>query len=163
MKKPPVEGRAGLLVYCNVTLTSNSTEDTKEIGYRLAKLLRPGSVVGLYGELGSGKTIFVKGMARAFGIQERDIMSASFTIIAEYDTIPKFNHIDLYRIEKGSELEELGLWDYLGDDNVSVIEWAEKVESELPGDTVKVRLKPAGENMRQITIEGDDEKYWNNL
>jgi len=146
-----------------MTFTSNSADDTKAIGYRLGKLLRPGSVVGLYGELGSGKTIFVKGIARAFGIHERDIMSASFTIIAEYNTVPQFNHIDLYRIEKESELEELGLRDHLGDDTVSVIEWAEKVEHELPDDTITVRLRPIGENIREITIEGNDEKYWNNL
>ena len=146
-----------------MTFTSNSVDDTKTIGYRLGKILRPGSVVGLYGELGSGKTIFVKGIARAFGIDERDIMSASFTIIAEYKTVPPFYHIDLYRIEKESELEELGLWDYLGNDSVSVIEWAEKVEQALPDDTISVRLKSTGETMREITIEGDHETHWNNL
>ena len=146
-----------------MTFTSKSSDDTKTIGYRLGKLLRPGNVVGLYGELGSGKTIFVKGIARAFGIHERDIMSASFTIIAEYNTVPHFNHIDLYRIEKASELEELGLWDHIGDDTVSVIEWAEKIDYALPDDTVKVRFRSLGENMREITIEGRDEKNWNNL
>jgi len=146
-----------------MTFTSNSPDDTKTIGYRLGKLLRPGTVVGLYGELGSGKTIFVKGIARAFGIQERDIMSASFTIIAEYNTVPHFNHMDLYRIERESELEELGLWDHIGEDTVSVIEWAEKVDNSLPGDTVRVRLRSLGNNMREITVEGIDEKDWNNL
>jgi tRNA threonylcarbamoyladenosine biosynthesis protein TsaE len=146
-----------------MTFTSNSADDTKTIGYRLGKILRPGNVVGLYGELGSGKTIFVKGIARAFGIHERDIMSASFTIIAEYNTVPQFNHIDLYRIQTESELEELGLWDHLGDDSVSVIEWAEKVGHELPDNTIRVRLRSIGENIREIIIEGDDEEDWNNL
>jgi len=144
-------------------LISNSPDDTKAIGYRLGKNLKAGSVVGLYGELGSGKTTVVKGIAHAFGIHERDIMSASFTIIAEYDTVPRFNHIDLYRIEKESELDELGLWEYIGTDTVSVIEWAEKVEHALPDDTITVRIKSTGENMREITIEGDDEEHWNNL
>lgn len=146
-----------------MTFTSNSPDDTKTIGFRLGKLLKPGSVVGLYGELGSGKTIFAKGVARAFGIPEREIMSASFMIIAEYDTVPHFNHIDLYRIEKDSELEELGLWDHIGSGTVSVIEWAEKVEHELPDDTIRVRLRSLGENMREITVEGKDEKNWNHL
>jgi tRNA threonylcarbamoyladenosine biosynthesis protein TsaE len=160
-----VEGKVDLLVDCNVlmTFTSNSTDETKAIGYRLGKLLRPGSVVGLYGELGSGKTVFVKGIARAFGIHERDIMSASFTIITQYNTVPQFNHIDLYRIEKESELEEIGLWDYIGNGSVSVIEWAEKVEQELPDDTITVRLRPIEDNIREIIIEGDNEEYWNNL
>ena len=146
-----------------MTFTSNSSDDTKTIGYRLGKLLRPGNVVGLYGELGSGKTIFVKGIARAFGIHERDIMSASFTIISEYNTVPHFNHIDLYRIEKASELEELGLWDHIGDDTVSVIEWAEKVDHALPDDTVRVRFRSLGDTTREITVEGKNEKNWNNL
>jgi tRNA threonylcarbamoyladenosine biosynthesis protein TsaE len=146
-----------------MTFTSNSPDDTRTIGYRLGKLLRPGNVVGLYGELGSGKTVFVKGIARAFGIHEREIMSASFTIIAEYNTVPKFNHIDLYRIERGSELEELGLWDHTGGDTVSVIEWAEKVDHVLPEDTVRVRFKSLGNDTREIIVEGRDEKNWNNL
>ncbi len=146
-----------------MTFISNSPDDTKTIGHRLGKLLRRGNVVGLYGELGTGKTIFVKGIASAFGIDEREIMSASFTIISEYNTTPHFNHVDLYRIEKASELEELGLWDQLGDDMVSVIEWAEKVEHELPDDTIKVRFKSLGENSREITVEVRDEKHWNNM
>lgn len=146
-----------------MTFTSNSSNDTKIIGYKIGKLLRPGSVVGLYGELGSGKTILVKGIARAFGIKERDIMSASFTIIAEYNTTPHFNHIDLYRIERESEIDEIGLWDYIRKDTISVIEWAEKIDKELPSDTIRVRLKSLGENIREITIEGKDEKHWNNM
>jgi tRNA threonylcarbamoyladenosine biosynthesis protein TsaE len=146
-----------------MTFTSNSSDDTKIIGYQIGKLLRPGNVVGLYGELGSGKTIFVKGIARALGINEREIMSASFTIIAEYNTIPYFNHIDLYRIEKEAELDEIGLWDHIRNDTISVIEWAEKIDKELPHDTIKVRLKSLGANIREITVEGRDEKHWNNL
>jgi tRNA threonylcarbamoyladenosine biosynthesis protein TsaE len=146
-----------------MTFTSNSPDDTRTIGYRLGKLLRLGNVVGLYGELGSGKTIFVKGIARAFGIHEREIMSTSFTIIAEYNTVPKFNHIDLYRIERESELEELGLWDHIGGNTVSVIEWAEKVDHVLPDDTVRVRFKSFGNDKREIIVEGRDEKNWNNL
>ena len=82
---------------------------------------------------------------------------------SEYNTVPHFNHIDLYRIEKGSELEELGLWDHIGYDTVSVIEWAEKVEHGLPDDTVRVRFRSLGDNMREITIKGKNEKNWNNL
>ena len=70
------------------------------IGFRLGNLLRPHSVVCLYGELGAGKTTFVKGIAQALGISDRDITSASFTIIAEYDSEIPLYHIDLYRLEK---------------------------------------------------------------
>ena len=146
-----------------MTFTSNSSDETKNIGYQIGKLLRPGNVVGLYGELGSGKTMLIKGIARALGINEREIMSASFTIIAEYNTIPHFNHIDLYRVEKESELDEIGLWDHIRNDTISVIEWAEKIDKELPHDTIRVRLKSLGVNIREITVEGKDEKHWNNM
>ena len=144
---------------------SKGPDDTKEIGFRLGRLLQPGDVVGLYGELGTGKTIMVKGIARAFGIDEREIVSASFTIISGYDTTPPFVHIDLYRIEEAEEpeLDELGLWEYMGGDSIAVIEWAEKAERWLPEDTIKVTFNPIGELTREITIEGIDEKDWNNL
>lgn len=144
---------------------SKGPDDTKETGFRLGRLLQPGDVVGLYGELGTGKTIMVKGIARAFGIDEREIVSASFTIISGYDTTPPFVHIDLYRIEEaeGLELDELGLWEYMGGDCVAVIEWAEKAERWLPEDSIKVIFNPIGELTREITIEGIDEKDWNNL
>ena len=142
---------------------SRSPHETIDIGFRLGKSLRSGDVIGLYGELGAGKTTMVKGIARAFGIDDREIVSASFTIIAEYHTTPPFSHIDLYRIEKDDELAELGLWDHIGEDSVSVIEWAEKAEKGLPEDIIKVRLKSIDEHMREITIEGEDEKNWDNL
>ncbi|MEW6162548.1 MAG: tRNA (adenosine(37)-N6)-threonylcarbamoyltransferase complex ATPase subunit type 1 TsaE [Nitrospirota bacterium] len=142
---------------------SKGPDETKEIGFRLGRLLRPGDVVGLYGELGSGKTTLVKGIAKALGIEDKDIVSASFTIIAEYNTTPPFSHIDLYRIEKDSELDDIGLWDQIGSDSISVIEWAEKAEGRLPEKMIKVRLKSLGEEMREITIEGRNEKDWDNL
>ena len=144
---------------------SKGPDDTKEIGFRLGRLLQPGDVVGLYGELGTGKTVMVKGIARAFGIDEREIVSASFTIISGYDTTPPFVHIDLYRIEEAEEpeLDELGLWEYMGGNSIAVIEWAEKAERWLPEDTIKVTFNPIGELTRDITIEGIDEKDWNNL
>ena len=142
---------------------SKGPDETRDIGFMLGRLLKRGDVVGLYGELGSGKTTMAKGIGKALGIDEKDIVSASFTIIAEYDVIPRFCHIDLYRIEKKSELDELGLRDQLGNDGISVIEWAEKADGELPEDMIKVRLKSVGGNIREIAIEGLDEKNRDNM
>lgn len=142
---------------------SKGPEETKNIGFRLGKRLKPGDVVGLYGELGSGKTTMVKGIAAAFGIDEREVMSASFTIISEYVTKPVFAHIDLYRIEDASELSGIGLWDQIGGDGISVIEWPEKAEKFLPGDMVRVMLKSINEQVREITIEGINENDRDNL
>jgi len=145
------------------TYISNGPDETKEIGFRLGSLLRPGDVVGLYGELASGKTTLVKGIAKAFGIEDKDIVSASFTIITEYNTTPPFSHMDLYRIEKDTELDEVGFWDHIRGDGISVIEWAEKAERGLPEEMIKIRLKSLNGEIREITIEGKDAKDWDNI
>jgi tRNA threonylcarbamoyladenosine biosynthesis protein TsaE len=142
---------------------SKSPDDTKEIGLRLGRLLQPGDVVGLYGELGSGKTTMVKGIARAFGVEERDVVSASFTIVTEYASAPPFVHIDLYRIEDLGELDDLGIWENIGGEAVTVIEWAQKAEKWFPEDIIKVRIDSSGEETREISLEGIDEEDRNNL
>ncbi|MBI5408809.1 MAG: tRNA (adenosine(37)-N6)-threonylcarbamoyltransferase complex ATPase subunit type 1 TsaE [Nitrospirae bacterium] len=134
-------------------LLSKSESETRDIGARLGKKLKRGDVVCLYGELGSGKTTMVKGVATAFGIREKDITSASFTIIAEYDVPVPFYHIDLYRVTH-EDISSLGLHEYLGADGVSVIEWAERAESEIPEKSIKVRLSHIEDNLREIEIEG---------
>lgn len=144
-------------------LTSNSPSDTEEIGQRLGKVLKAGDVVCLYGDLGSGKTTMVKGMASYFGISSRDVTSASFTVIAEYPVNPPFYHIDLYRIKSRDDLESTGIWDIVGGDGVSVIEWSEKLGNDYKKSVIKVFLKEPGEFIREIIIEGIDEKTWNNL
>jgi tRNA threonylcarbamoyladenosine biosynthesis protein TsaE len=134
-------------------LQSNSDAETREIGHRLGERLKRGDVVCLYGELGAGKTTMVKGIASAFGINERDITSASYTIIAEYNVSIPFYHIDLYRLSP-AEVPELGLRDYLGADGIAVIEWAERAEEEVPEQSVRVILHHKEENTREIEIKG---------
>lgn len=136
-------------------LLSKNESETIQIGQRLGARLRAGHVVCLYGELGAGKTTMIKGIAKAFGIRERDITSASFTIIAEHDAEVPFYHIDLYRTEP-AEIPELGLREYLWTDGVSVIEWAEKAADELTDDTITVRIDHVGDHDRMIDIEGID-------
>ncbi len=99
----------------------------------------------------------VKGIARAFGIADRDVTSASFTIIAEHDTVPAFFHIDLYRVEKEEDVDGTGIWDCLGRDSVAVIEWAERLGA-AAADFIRVRLKDIGDNRREIYIEGLNEE-----
>ena len=134
-------------------LLSKSDDETKELGRKLGKKLKRGDVVCLYGDLGSGKTMMVKGIASVFGINERDITSASFTIIAEYDVDVPFYHIDLYRVTAG-KTAELGLQEYLGGNGISVIEWAERANEEIPENSIKVSLNFTGDNMREIEITG---------
>jgi tRNA threonylcarbamoyladenosine biosynthesis protein TsaE len=146
-----------------VKLTSRSPDDTVAIGLRLGKLLKAGDVVGLYGDLGAGKTTMVKGIAGAFGIDARDVTSASFTIIAEYESSPPFCHIDLYRISGSEDIDNTGFWECTGGRSVSVVEWAEKLGDSFAEDIIRVTIADKGDMEREISIEGIDEKDWNNL
>ncbi|MBI5632099.1 MAG: tRNA (adenosine(37)-N6)-threonylcarbamoyltransferase complex ATPase subunit type 1 TsaE [Nitrospirae bacterium] len=144
-------------------LLSRSPAETEAIGYKLGRSLRAGMMVKLYGELGAGKTTMTKGIARAFGINQDDVISPSFTIITEYRSTPRFYHLDLYRIAGSRDLESTGIWDCIGEDSVTVVEWPEHAEDELPKDAVTVRISHQDLDERAIEIEGIDEKDWHNL
>jgi len=135
---------------------TNSPEETQDAGRQLASTLVPGSVVCLYGGLGAGKTVFVKGIASALGIDPRDIISASFTIIAEYDSSPPLYHADLYRLEKGADLEDLGLYDYMDGQGITVIEWADRLPEIEAEGRVKVNINLVSEDTREIIIDVDE-------
>ena len=131
-------------------VVTESEMDTMELGASLADALAPGSVVLLEGELGAGKTAFVRGMAIGLGAPEEDVSSPTFTLIQEYHGRVPFMHADLYRIS-GAEAEDLGL-DELGSEGVVAIEWAEKL-ARRPAGAVKVRIEDLGGDRRRITIE----------
>lgn len=144
-------------------LLSESEDGTIAIGRKIGGYVKNRKApVCLYGELGAGKTTLIKGIGSAFGISDRDISSASFLIVAEHDAVPPLYHIDLYRIEGSDALHELGIWEYIEDEGVAVVEWAERL-GERPAGAVAVFLKAAGADKRQITIEGLDEEDWDNL
>ena len=131
-------------------VVTESEMDTMELGASLADALAPGSVVLLEGELGAGKTAFVRGMAIGLGAPEEDVSSPTFTLIQEYHGRVPFMHADLYRIS-GAEAEDLGL-DELGSEGVVAIEWAEKL-ARRPAGAVEVRIEDLGGDRRRVTIE----------
>ncbi|HEX8948967.1 MAG TPA: tRNA (adenosine(37)-N6)-threonylcarbamoyltransferase complex ATPase subunit type 1 TsaE [Dissulfurispiraceae bacterium] len=138
-------------------MVARTPEETEAEGRRLGKLMREGRIprtVLLYGDLGAGKTTLIKGIASAFGIPGRDIGSASFVIVAEYDTSPRFYHIDLYRIETREGLDELGIWEYMESGGIAVVEWAERLR-EIPEGAITVRMNYLDEGTREIIIEGE--------
>lgn len=147
-------------------LRSNGPDETFGYGVKLGRFLKAGSTVCLFGELGSGKTTFVKGIASAMSIPERDIASASFTIIAEYEgrvegvPVP-FYHIDLYRMRNSRELDSTGVEEYIGGSGIAVIEWAERID--WKEDCIAVRFNVIDEGSREISIEGIHETDWNSL
>ncbi len=123
-----------------------------DYGQRLAAELRAGDVLALTGDLGAGKTCLVKGIARGLGILQ-EITSPTFTLINEYvgGRLPLY-HVDLYRLDSAEQALQIGLDDYLGRDGVTVIEWAEKVESLLPPTTRRLRIEFIADNSRRITL-----------
>ena len=131
-------------------VVTESEMDTMELGASLADALAPGSVVLLEGELGAGKTAFVRGLAIGLGAPEEDVSSPTFTLVQEYHGRVPFMHADLYRIS-GAEAEDLGL-DELGSEGVVAIEWAEKL-ARRPAGAVEVRIEDLGGDRRRITIE----------
>ena len=135
---------------------SRSAEETFAMGEKKKKKLKPGMVLCLNGDLGVGKTVFVKGIARGLGIKE-PVVSPTFTILQEYKDgqIPLY-HFDVYRIEDEEEMFEIGFDDYLYGDGVCLIEWAENVKGLLPKDAVSITIEKdpeQGLSYRRITIE----------
>lgn len=129
-----------------------SEEDTAAVGERLAARLDRGDVVLLSGELGSGKTAFVRGLARGLGARESDVSSPTFTIIQEYPGRLMLYHVDLYRLDP-REVDDLGLEELVAGDGVVAIEWAERWHGR-PDDVIEVQLEHAGEDRRRIVVSG---------
>jgi len=135
-------------------LTSTSPEETLAIGERIGATLAPGSVVLLRGPLGSGKTVLAKGIARALGVAD-EIISPTYTIVADYPGRIPLAHVDLYRIEGDAQLEGLGLDELLAGPNVTVVEWGEKIEPLIVGrPAVRVTITLAPDGGRRLAVEG---------
>jgi len=133
-------------------LETLSAEETRALGRELMHDAKPGTVFALYGELGSGKTQLVRGMAEATGVAAA-VHSPTFTLVNEYGGSPPFYHLDLYRLKNASELIDIGFEDIVGCDAICVIEWAERAAGLLPPTTVHVYLEHAGGDMRRIRVE----------
>lgn len=132
---------------------SRSPEETEQLAGQLYRIIGSGAVVALYGPLGSGKTTFVRGLARVAGVNPEEVNSPSFTLINEYPggAIPLY-HFDLYRVSGSSEVHAAGGDEYLLREGIVCIEWAEKGPSFLPADRYEVRMKIIDRTSREITI-----------
>lgn len=134
-------------------MITDSYEETKAIGQKMAKKLKPGELIALYGNLGGGKTTFVQGLALGLGIKKR-IISPTFIIIRVYDLKSKtFFHIDLYRTKTAEDIKGLGIKEIISDDNnIVVVEWAEKLKDLLPDKRIDIHFEYLGENKRKLKI-----------
>ncbi len=132
---------------------TNSERETEEIGRRFAEKLPGGTVVAMYGDLGAGKTAFVRGMARGLGLSCR-VSSPTFTIVNEYLGDRELIHFDMYRLSGADELFDIGWEDYLNRGAICAVEWSENVEDAFFGDEIRVTIEKLSDTGRKITIEG---------
>lgn len=132
------------------TIHTRSEDETMQAARDLAASLDRGAVILLYGDLGAGKTVFVKGLAEGLGADADDVTSPTFTLVQEYRGRIPLYHVDLFRLETAAEIDDLGL-DELGAAGVLAVEWAERLPGR-PEKAIDVRIEDAGEEERRVTI-----------
>ena len=135
---------------------TKTAEETIELGEKIGKLLKKGDVIAMQGTLAAGKTTITKGISKALGITDT-ITSPTFCLISEYYGKMPLYHMDVYRLDGGEDFVNLGTDDMIYGDGVSIIEWSEKIMSELPKKTIILKLTPQNDGSRLIEIDN-----WNN-
>lgn len=136
--------------------STKSPEETIELGRRIGGLLKKGDIIALQGTLAAGKTTISKGIAESLGVRET-ITSPTFCLISEYEGKMPLYHMDVYRLEGAEDFSNLGTEDMLYGDGVCLIEWSEKIMSELPSSAVILKIETENDGSRTITLEN-----WNN-
>lgn len=138
--------------------TSHSEEETMELAQNIESEKFPNMVISLNGELGSGKTVFVKGFASSLGIDE-NITSPTFTLVKEYVNceMPLY-HMDVYRLEDGND-DSVGISDYFSKGGITIIEWADVIKDTLPDERLDIKFKVVDEDTRVITLIPHGKEY----
>lgn len=137
-------------------IKTNSEEETLKLASRLALFLKPGDVITLEGELGTGKTLFTKGIASGLGVRQV-VTSPTFTIVKEYDGELPLYHMDVYRLEHSDE--DIGFSEYFEGNGVTVVEWAQFIEYYLPTDRLNIEIKYLDETSRLIIFNPQGKHY----
>lgn len=138
-----------------MTFHTSSPEETIALGERIGRLLRSGDVIALRGTLAAGKTTITKGIARGLDVDE-DVTSPTFTLVSEYPGRLRLYHMDVYRIDSVDDFLNLGAEEMLYGDGVCVVEWSEKVASELPARSVTISLETLPDGARRVDIDNWD-------
>ena len=134
-------------------METNSPEETVALGRRVAREVGPGDVLALWGELGSGKTVFTKGLAAGLGLAEpREVTSPTYVLLVVYDGAVPLNHFDAYRLSSPEEFLGLDGGESLCGGAVSVVEWADRVAAVLPDRRVDIRFEVLGGTRRRVEI-----------
>lgn len=141
-------------------INSESVSQTIKIGQAIAKSLRNGDIICLFGELGSGKTILTKGIACGLGILKQEVISPTFVLVRQYNhgRLPLY-HFDLYRLKLTKDILALGYEEYLYGQGVSVIEWPDRLSHLTPAEYLKVDLKIVSESLRSLEFSARGIRY----
>lgn len=141
-------------------LSSESVQETLNIGRLIGKALKPQDIIGLSGKLGSGKTVLAKGIAWGLGIKKNEIVSPSFVLLRQYpDSRLPFYHFDLYRLKLPEDILGLGYEEYLYADGVTAIEWPDRLKYLLPKDYLNIELVIRGKNKRTLRFKAFGRRY----
>jgi len=140
-------------------IVSHSVKETTAIGRMIARKLAVGDIVCLFGSLGAGKTVLVKGIAEGLGIKRNEIISPTFVLLREHAGRMPFYHFDLYRLSHPKEILGLGYEDYFYGNAVSVIEWADRLKYLLPKEFLRVELVIKGKGSRLLHIRAAGSRY----
>ncbi len=139
-------------------IESSSSRETKMWGRRLGSLLEGGELLAFSGDLGTGKTCFIKGLARGLSLREENILSPTFTMIQEHRGRLPLYHIDLYRLEN-VVLDDLGLREYLFSDSIAAVEWFERLQGGTQIERLSVTISYTGANSRRIEFDAVGQRY----
>ena len=139
------------------TIVCKTEQETEALGRRLVRALPVPSFVALYGDLGAGKTALVRGMGGEVGTSE--VRSPTFTIVHEYETSPRLIHFDAYRLGDAEELFAIGFEEYLAQDAILVLEWAERVPEALPNERLEIFLSGSGDEPRTLEFHPIGAQY----
>ena len=141
-----------------LTCVTHSPEETAHLAGTIGKIIREGTVICLDGELGVGKTLFVRALARTLGV-ESDVTSPTFNLMNIYEAACPIVHFDLYRIASEEELEDIGFYEYAeATEGIVLIEWAEKFPNAIPADHLSVRIDALDAEKRKFTFIAAGEK-----
>ena len=137
-----------------MVIETNSPVETYNLGLKIGLKIKPGDIIGISGELGSGKTVLIQGIARSLEIFDY-VTSPTFTIINEYRGLFPFYHIDLYRLDDLSQIGDLGIEEYFHKEGIVLIEWADKLGNILPARAITIKIEYQGGNKRKICLSSE--------
>ena len=138
---------------------SKSPQETTHFGQKLAKQFKSGDIIALFGDLGSGKTTLVKGIAQGLNVKSSQVNSPTFVLMNLYEGKLPIYHFDLYRLENTQDIDRLGCHEFFYDNGVAIIEWAERLKELLPQDYLAVHLNHITASERSLTLTAHGERY----